>query len=56
MGEPQRAQDGGCFSMGVTELGIADQCRTYVCAPKFTRDSFEVTTSMERGFFGRYVT
>ena len=49
-GEPQREQDGGCFSLGVTGSSIEQQDRKDFCAPKYARDSFYLTTSVESGF------
>ncbi|CAB1099548.1 unnamed protein product [Ectocarpus sp. CCAP 1310/34] len=49
-GLPQKEQDGGCFSLGVTGGSIDQQCRTDVCAPKYACDSFNLTTSVESGF------
>ncbi|CAN0075462.1 unnamed protein product, partial [Ectocarpus sp. 12 AP-2014] len=49
-GVPQIEQDGGRFSLGVTGSRIEEQCRTDFCAPKYARDSFNLTTSVENGF------
>ncbi|CAB1109156.1 unnamed protein product [Ectocarpus sp. CCAP 1310/34] len=49
-GLPQKEQDGGCFSLGVTGGSIDQQCRKDVCAPKYGCDSFNLTTSVESGF------
>ena len=49
MGGLQREQDGGCFSLGVTEISIGQPCRMYFCAPKYARGSFKPTISMDGG-------
>ena len=50
MGVPQIEQDGGLFSLGVTGSNVDQQCRTELCAPKYARDSFNLTTSMDSRF------
>ena len=47
---PQEEQDGGCSSMDVTGGRVDQQCRTDCCVPKYARDSFNLTTSVESGF------
>ena len=47
---PQEEQDGGCSSLGVTGGRVEQQCRTDFCVPRYARDSFNLTTSVEGGF------
>ncbi|CAN0134237.1 unnamed protein product [Pylaiella littoralis] len=47
-GVPQIEQDGGRFSLGVTDSSIDQQCRTDFCAPKYVRDSFNLTFGGKR--------
>ena len=47
---PQEEQDGGCSSLDVTGGRVEQQCRTDFCVPKYARDSFNLTTSVESGF------
>ena len=47
---PQEEQDGGCSSPDVTGGRVEQQCRTDFCMPKYARDSFNLTTSVESGF------
>ena len=49
-GVPQREQDGGRCSLGVTGNIVDQQCRTDFCAPKYARDSFNLTITVESGF------
>ena len=49
-GAPGRAKDGGCSSLDVTDGRVDQQCRTDFCVPKYARDSFNLTTSVESGF------
>ena len=49
-GVPQIEQDGGLFSLGVTDSSVDQQCRTDFCAPKHARDSFNLTASAESRF------
>ena len=47
---PQEEQDGGCSSLDVTGGRAEQQCRADFCVPKYARDSFYLTTSVESGF------
>ncbi|CAN0327319.1 unnamed protein product [Ectocarpus sp. 8 AP-2014] len=47
---PQEEQDGGWISLDVTGGRVEQQCRTDFCVPKYARDSFNLTTSVESGF------
>ena len=48
---PQIEQDGGLFSLGLTGSSVDQQCRTDFCAPKYARDSFNLTTFLvDSGF------
>ena len=43
MGVSRIEQDGLLFALGVTGISIDQQCRTDFCAPKYTRDSLNLT-------------
>ena len=47
---PQKEQDGGCSSLDINGGRVEQQCRTGVCVPKYARDSFNLTTSVDSGF------
>ena len=47
---PHIEQDGGLFSLGLTGSSVDQQHRTELCAPKYARDGFDLTTSMDSGF------
>ena len=49
---PQEEQDGGCSPLDVTGGRVDQQCRADFCVPKYARDSFNLTTSVESGFLG----
>ena len=47
---PQEARDGGCSSLDVTGARVEHQCHTDFCVPKYARERFNLTTSVESGF------